>query len=623
MELGNTTSSSTEYNDLITEALYPILDEMGVNAVLLKDYELRDKDFFFIKRLEQSIQHILSNVYPKAPDSEWGNLKQSFTRDLGYGARLYVLNIFDTDNFKYSQIITNNYDVIEPQEFLRKFISQIGSNDVLIARLFIKNEAKLDEFLATAEAKRVDMILLPEGAGEKYLTGQESELSKARGGWVPKPNFDLDSKEDKKKEEDKIKNTPVIPGDQKPAEPSKDEEKTTPEEEKAKEETSNQGGEKISDESDSQSSGSIPGSQSEATKSETPDPNAKSLPVPSVPPPQKPESKPTIDKAELAFDKRQFLPITNEYHIVPEPRSAEFIREIHFKRAFNGTVKIEVSDIILDKQYPDIESIRITSDKIEEQVKVERGKDSIKRQIQNIPRQVSYSNLNPYIGTESCKECHLEAYTKWESSTHAKALESLKKKSAQNKAECLKCHLTAWDRPDNYESEWTFEPFGTELGCESCHGPGLMHTKLIDFATDTGRMEYWDFIKENEKNLFTRDLSVEALATCTKCHDTANSPEFDFSKYWEKIEHPSPAVDDPLKPIFDKKEALRKELAQQQQNAIIPSGAPGQPGATPPQGKDSQKESDKDKKSNDANKDKKSHEAEKDKSQDKKKSEGK
>lgn len=171
-----------------------------------------------------------------------------------------------------------------------------------------------------------------------------------------------------------------------------------------------------------------------------------------------------------------------------------------------------------------------------------------------------------YVGSEKCKSCHKKEekgaqYQVWESSAHAKALETLKSEKAIATAKakgikgnpwespaCLKCHTTGfgtggyelkdkafWNpAADDREGEKAVKRMaGLEgIGCEACHGPGSEYKssskmKAI-FAGETTGAEF-GFVKPNEK-------------TCLKCHNS-ESPSFkgfDFKTYFEKIKHPYP-----------------------------------------------------------------------------------
>jgi len=61
--------------------------------------------------------------------------------------------------------------------------------------------------------------------------------------------------------------------------------------------------------------------------------------------------------------------------------------------------------------------------------------------------------------------------------------------------------------------------------CENCHGPGSRHIDLIE---------------NDDLDLAGREVKVtleQAKAICYGCHDTDNSPDFEFDEYWPDVEH--------------------------------------------------------------------------------------
>jgi hypothetical protein len=167
---------------------------------------------------------------------------------------------------------------------------------------------------------------------------------------------------------------------------------------------------------------------------------------------------------------------------------------------------------------------------------------------------VSHPSGASFVGARKCGECHTKAFAVWENSSHAHALESLDPAKARRGAErlhgiqrfhdpeCLACHVTGWDPRDyvRFESGFLNEEFasspaerGLELllagnQCENCHGPGSRHVELIENGADAA-----------EAAQSVRVTLQQAKETgCYRCHDGENSPEFDFDKYWEQVQHP-------------------------------------------------------------------------------------
>jgi hypothetical protein len=118
-----------------------------------------------------------------------------------------------------------------------------------------------------------------------------------------------------------------------------------------------------------------------------------------------------------------------------------------------------------------------------------------------------------FIGNEPCRECHKEAFPVWASSKHAHGYATLKEKKKQYHLDCIGCHVTGWQKPGGVCRVDVVA--GREgVGCESCHGPGLLHA---DDPSDA------NIAKGDDPKL------------CVSCHDRENSPHFVFEKYLPQI----------------------------------------------------------------------------------------
>lgn len=182
------------------------------------------------------------------------------------------------------------------------------------------------------------------------------------------------------------------------------------------------------------------------------------------------------------------------------------------------------------------------------------------RDYQNQLKQLGFSGLgitptphrsgNTFVGSESCKECHANAYDVWENSAHAEATAHLVKPPKERgdiprhfDPECLSCHVTGWD-PQGYTPyksgymDLDSTAHLTGNGCENCHGPGSAHVAAEkDPSTD-------DAIKALRAKLRQEvQLPIEkAREHCMQCHDLDNSPDFHDEGafediYWPEIEH--------------------------------------------------------------------------------------
>jgi cytochrome c553 len=113
-----------------------------------------------------------------------------------------------------------------------------------------------------------------------------------------------------------------------------------------------------------------------------------------------------------------------------------------------------------------------------------------------------------YAGAEKCAMCHSAIAKGWKTTRHAKALETLKKKSQDNLPACVKCHVTGFEKDGGFvDREMTPELTGVQ--CESCHGPASIHA-----ANPMNR----------------KSLTVHPGETvCRECHTTGQDPKFDYA----------------------------------------------------------------------------------------------
>ena len=135
------------------------------------------------------------------------------------------------------------------------------------------------------------------------------------------------------------------------------------------------------------------------------------------------------------------------------------------------------------------------------------------------------SSAAPFVGSSACKSCHEKEHTIWSSSAHARSIESLEKKGKDDEAECVKCHVTGFNRPGGFPADGKVKAHEdlARVGCESCHGPGGEHVK-------EGGKRAGGILKLGDKC-----DSCVILQICGSCHDDANDPGFRF-EVEQKIE---------------------------------------------------------------------------------------
>ncbi|MBL7074848.1 hypothetical protein ISS37_06385 [candidate division KSB1 bacterium] len=123
----------------------------------------------------------------------------------------------------------------------------------------------------------------------------------------------------------------------------------------------------------------------------------------------------------------------------------------------------------------------------------------------------------PHIGTiplkfgvaraEDCRECHELQYDRWQNTPHARAFEIIQERGKVYNPECLSCHTTGYGREDGFK-RIDLTPGMVGVSCTECH--------------------YVD-----------KDHHAEAVkeATCVRCHNQKNSPDFGYPEYLKKIVH--------------------------------------------------------------------------------------
>jgi hypothetical protein len=118
-----------------------------------------------------------------------------------------------------------------------------------------------------------------------------------------------------------------------------------------------------------------------------------------------------------------------------------------------------------------------------------------------------------FVGPESCKACHPDAYAAWRQSKHARAIESLSEPQRRD-ARCLSCHApNLQDR--RVES----------ISCETCHGGGQYYAAA--------------YVMKDQELVRMVGLLDPSEKGCRSCHD-ASSPSlkpFDFVEKLKLIDH--------------------------------------------------------------------------------------
>ena len=157
-----------------------------------------------------------------------------------------------------------------------------------------------------------------------------------------------------------------------------------------------------------------------------------------------------------------------------------------------------------------------------------------------------------FVGADKCGECHTKAFAVWKDTKHAHAWDSLVKGHARPEdkdyipriydPECLSCHVVGWEPQEmlRFESGFFDEATTAHLKgqqCEHCHGPGSAHVNLESkFQEDASGIDAAQLTKLRVSMRQTLEDAKKSTG-CYYCHDSDNSPAFEFDSYWEQIKH--------------------------------------------------------------------------------------
>ena len=128
-------------------------------------------------------------------------------------------------------------------------------------------------------------------------------------------------------------------------------------------------------------------------------------------------------------------------------------------------------------------------------------------------------SASDYVGTESCLACHPSAAASWHASAHSRAFAALVDRGADADPSCVACHTVGFGAPGGYRREFAATKL-TDVGCESCHGPGGRHVA----ERGAGGPVSFQF----------RPLGA---GDCQKCHHGEFSRPFDWDAFWPHIRH--------------------------------------------------------------------------------------
>lgn len=125
-----------------------------------------------------------------------------------------------------------------------------------------------------------------------------------------------------------------------------------------------------------------------------------------------------------------------------------------------------------------------------------------------------------YLGVDACARCHGDLMPRFILSRHFRAMETLRARGEDANPACVRCHVTGFGRPTGYDPETQTKgaPYLQGVQCEACHGPGTLHARDGSYA-------------------------AAGAASCTACHTSKWSPDFEYGAYWRRSAHCGAAAD--------------------------------------------------------------------------------
>jgi nitrate/TMAO reductase-like tetraheme cytochrome c subunit len=121
------------------------------------------------------------------------------------------------------------------------------------------------------------------------------------------------------------------------------------------------------------------------------------------------------------------------------------------------------------------------------------------------PAPAAQTQASPYLGADSCRECHGAYYTAWSDTKHATTLNHLSAADREG-GQCIRCHATG--SPEMFATEGA-KPSLPGVQCEACHGPGRPHVEAAKAGATKPRLV----------------TKAPAEKICIQCHNSG-SPHY-------------------------------------------------------------------------------------------------
>lgn len=223
-----------------------------------------------------------------------------------------------------------------------------------------------------------------------------------------------------------------------------------------------------------------------------------------------------IDICIESKDARQYRRINKvngDVVLVAANNEGKYVGQLDLVLAADRSIQdAQVTVHALDNNAPEVEALRKKVDAF----KAENGEVAAAVDKPFTHTRGSGSAAERYLGVHNCARCHVDAAKEYAKSAHAQAFHTLEAKGQDRNPECVSCHVVGFDWVNGYDQIADPAVPGREslrnVQCEACHGYGTQHDRQGEWLT-------------------------AARESCVLCHDQANSPDFDYATYWERIAH--------------------------------------------------------------------------------------
>lgn len=207
----------------------------------------------------------------------------------------------------------------------------------------------------------------------------------------------------------------------------------------------------------------------------------------------------------------------NNATIVYSYNQTKYLGELRYYMKEDGTITNQLNRHVgLDKEIPEDPVALAMVNAARDEFTAEQKNNA---QQPTVNANLVKNAVGDFVGAQACAACHVEEYQVWEKTKHSHAMAALESKNQQFDGECVKCHVVGFEKGGFENLNKT--PQLANVQCEACHGPGKEH--IAKPAKGFGEMK--------------------TPTGCVQCHTVENSPDFNFSTYWPKIQHGKPLAD--------------------------------------------------------------------------------